>query len=177
MLTTVERLRGIMPEMSELDDLLMLQIAAASAAIENYCKRSFRKQSYSERISGHVTSKYINLRNYPVHTIVEIPSVWDYEILDEGRLYRPHGWPTGDHNISISYIGGYVLPKDATEENPRTLPEALELACLLYSQVLLRSPGVKSERVGDISVGYTDDSSSLPPAVISLISPYVGRWI
>lgn len=175
MLTTIERLKSLLPGVPE--DLLKLQAAAASAAIEHYCKRSFRKQSYSERISGYATSKYINLRNYPVHSVTEIPSAWDFELLDEGRLYRSHGWPAGEHNIAVSYIGGYVLPEDATEDEARTLPEPLELACLLYTQMLMREPGVKSERVGNISVSYADDKESLPFAVVSLITPYVGRWV
>ncbi|MHA6481067.1 head-tail connector protein [Paenibacillus sp. strain BS8-2] len=176
MLATLERLKGIMPEMEGNEDLLTLQIAAASASIEQYCKRSFRKQEYAERISGYASSKYINLRNYPVHEIKGI-NVEGYELLDEGQLYRRGGWPCGDHNVTVSYIGGYVLPGEETTNDPRTLPKPLELACLLYAQMLLRSPGVKSERVGDISVTYADERTSLPPVVVALISPYVGRWV
>ncbi|WP_242403703.1 phage gp6-like head-tail connector protein [Paenibacillus pini] len=166
----------IPPEEQSMDDVLSLQLSAATIGIEARCKRSFRKQEYTETISGFHNSKYINLRNYPIHSISAL-NVEDYQIIDEGRVYRSLGWPQGEHNITVSYIGGYVLPCDATEYDPRTLPEPLELACLLYAQLLMRSPGVKSERVGDISVGYSDDSEGLPPAVISLISPYVGLWV
>lgn len=175
MFTTLERLKDLLPGIPE--EMIKLQAGAASAAIENYCKRSFRKQAYTERISGYSTSKYINLRNYPVHSVSEVPSDWEFEILEEGRLYRSQGWPTGEYNISVSYIGGYVLPEDATADDARTLPEPLELACLLYTQMLIREPGVKSERVGDISVTYGDDNGNLPSSVIALISPYVGRWV
>lgn len=179
MLATLGRLKKMM-SISEsdttMDDELILQIMAASITIESRCKRSFRKQEYTERISGFTNSKYLNLRNYPIHNISEV-NVDDYEILDEGRLYRAQGWPQGEHNIIVTYEGGYVFPAEATTDNPRTLPEPLELACLLYVQILMRNPSVKTERVGDISVGYSDDSDSLPPAVLSLISPYVGRWV
>ncbi|UVI28173.1 phage gp6-like head-tail connector protein [Paenibacillus spongiae] len=182
MLTNLERLKRVLPK--ELydpsqDDRLELDIAAASAAIENYCKRSFKKQLYTERVSGYETSKYINLRNYPVHSITEFSNAWEYEILDDGRIYCANGWPTGEHNIKVSYIGGYVLPGDATNEEPRTLPEPLELACLLYVQMLQRDPGIKSERVGNINVTYIDDDlgGRLPAPVVALISPYVGRWV
>lgn len=94
-------------------------------------------------------------------------------------MYREAGWPTGDHNIQVNYIGGYVLPGDATTDEPRTLPEPLELACLLFAQLLLRDPGIRSERVGNINVTYadTDADGRLPSAVESLILPYVGRWV
>ncbi|MEC0092880.1 head-tail connector protein [Paenibacillus macquariensis] len=177
MLTTIERFKSIQPyDDGSTDDMIMLQISAASSRIEQHCKRSFKKQSYSERVSGYHNSKYINLRNYPIDSISEM-NVEGYEILDEGRIYHSHGWPQGDHNIKVTYVGGYILPTDGTVDKPRTLPEPLELACLLYVQSLMRTPGIKSERVGDISVGYSDDSDSLPPAVASLISPYVGRWV
>ncbi|WP_440397189.1 phage gp6-like head-tail connector protein [Paenibacillus sp. SAF-054] len=160
------------------DEMLTLQIASASSVIENRCKRQFKKQCYSERVSGDPRSKYINLRNYPVHS-VEFPSGWEYEVLEDGRIFRSAGWPSGENNIDVSYIAGYVLPGDATEEDPRTLPEPLELACLLLAQHGLRDPAIKSERVGDISVTYSDspEEGRLPTAVDALISPYIGRWV
>lgn len=183
MLTTVERLKkalGIQGEAVE-DELLQIQIAASSQVIENYCKRSFKLQSYNEQHSGNARSSYINLRNYPVQSIEEVAItgkyVGDYELLEEGRIYCPSGWPAGEHNIKVTYTAGYVLPVDATEEKPRTLPEVLELACIFHAQLMLRTPGVTAERVGDISVNYSSDGEGLPPTVVSLISPYVGRWV
>ncbi|WP_339321379.1 phage gp6-like head-tail connector protein [Paenibacillus sp. FSL W8-0194] len=180
MLTTLDRLKGILGPQADVwgDDMLTLQIASASSTIENYCKRHFKKQRYSERVSGHSNSKYLNLRNYPIYS-VELPSDWDFEVLDDGRLFRAEGWPQGEHNIQVSYIGGYVLPGDATEEEPRTLPEPLELACLLLAQQGLRDPSIRSERVGDISITYADagEDGRLPGAVEALISPFVGRWV
>ncbi|WP_379142354.1 phage head-tail connector protein [Paenibacillus sp. sgz500992] len=183
MLTTVERLQkamGILGDSLE-DEMLQIQIVASSQAIENYCKRSFKLQSYTERHSGNSRSSYINLRNYPVENIedVVIPGkpVGEYELLEEGRIFCPSGWPAGEHNIRVTYTAGYVLPCDANTEKPRTLPEVLELACIFHAQLMLRTPGVTAERVGDISVNYSAESEGMPPTVIALISPYVGRWV
>lgn len=183
MLTTVERLQkamGIQGDSLE-EEMLRIQIAASSQVIENYCKRSFKLQSYTERHSGNSRSSYINLRNYPVESVeeVDIPGkpIGEYELLEEGRIFCPSGWPAGEHNIKVTYTAGYVLPCDATTGKPRTLPEVLELACIFHSQWMLRTPGVTAERVGDISVNYSADGEGLPPTVISLISPYVGRWV
>lgn len=183
MLTTVERLKNAMGVQGDAleDELLQIQIAASSQAIENYCKRSFKLQSYTERHSGNSRSSYINLRNYPVESIEEVATtgnpVGDYELLEEGRIYCSSGWPAGEHNIKVTYTAGYVLPVDATMDKPRTLPEVLELACIFHAQWMLRSPGVTAERVGDISVNYSAEGEGLPPTVVSLVSPYVGRWV
>ncbi|KMZ43980.1 MULTISPECIES: hypothetical protein [Bacillales] len=182
MLTTLTRLKGVMqlpPEDTSMDETLLLLAAAASQAIENHCKRSFRKKVYTETLSGH-DSLYLNLRNYPIHHIEEVRAetvLADYKEIGDGRLYRANGWPIGEHNITVTYSGGYVLPSEATEAEPRTLPESIELACLLYMQMIGRNPGVKSERVGDISVTYGDDSQALPAPVAALLTPYVGRWV
>lgn len=173
MLASVERLQKMIPD--EEPEMLEMVLLSASQVIEQFCKRDFKKKLYREKISGTPVSKYINLRNYPIHSIEHI-NVSGYEVLDEGRLYHFAGWPKGDHNIDVEYIGGYVLPGDATVTEPQTLPRSIELACLLLAQTLLRNPGVKSERVGDLSVTYSDEQG-LPAAVKALVSPYVGRWV
>ncbi|WP_163854623.1 phage gp6-like head-tail connector protein [Paenibacillus elgii] len=188
MLTTLERLKGLLQIPKEehgQDDELSLHLMVASQAIESFCKRSFRKQRYTERMSGY-KSDYINLRNFPVERVDSLTGptgeITDYEILSEGRLYRSSGWPIGKHNIQVTYTGGYVLPGDATPDNPRTLPESIELACLFLAKTTLSGQlGIAAERLGDYSVTYnvkTDGSGfELPGAVISLISPYIGRWV
>ncbi|WP_010500652.1 hypothetical protein [Paenibacillus elgii] len=181
MLATLERLKGLLQEEHGQDEL-SLHLMAASQAIESFCKRSFRKQQYTERMSGY-KSDYINLRNFPVASVESLTGqtgeITDYEILSEGRLYRRNGWPIGKHNIQVTYTGGYVLPGDATPDNPRTLPESIELACLFLAKTTFSGQlGVAGERFGDYSVTYiVKDGFELPGAVISLISPYVGRWV
>ncbi|MNL54722.1 hypothetical protein D3C87_1780750 [compost metagenome] len=91
--------------------------------------------------------------------------------MEEGILYRLDGWPEGDRAIMISYTAGYVLPNDATTDEPATLPETLEFACIMLAKHLLREPGVTSERVGDISVTYA--AEEMPVAVQSLIAPHI----
>ncbi|WP_312118157.1 phage head-tail connector protein [Brevibacillus reuszeri] len=181
MLASLDRVKRVMqipPDDSSMDDMLLLLITASSQAIEDYCKRSFQKKLYMERMSGY-SSLYLNLRNYPIHHIKEVRAdqiLGDYEEIGDGRLYRERGWPIGEQNISVTYLGGYVLPSEETKENPRTLPESLELACILYCQTLMRSPGVSAERVGDLSVSYANEGEGLPLAVKSLVNPY-RRWL
>ncbi|TCZ76173.1 phage gp6-like head-tail connector protein [Paenibacillus albiflavus] len=180
MLTTLEKVKKVLSvEDDSQDGTLTLQILAASQAVENHCKRSFRRQTYIEIHSGGWN--YISLRNYPVIEITSIKNgnepVNGYQILSDGMVYRDK-WPSGAHNLTVTYEAGYVLPSEATTDNPRTLPEAVELACIFLVQHFVNTPvGVKSERVGDISVSYSDYEGELPAVVISLLNPYVGRWV
>lgn len=87
---------------------------------------------------------------------------------ENGMLFRRTGWPCGARLVEVEYLAGYILPSDEAGAPPATLPENIELACIMFAQILLRSPGVKSERVGDISVTY-DESKGLPDVVKALI--------
>lgn len=180
MLSSLARFKGLLGPEADIfaDDELIMLLKAASNAIERHCMRSFKRQEYTEYLNGHQNSPYLNLRNYPVHKVLLVKSedsVIDdgYKCFENGRLYRADGWPQGCHNIEVTYVGGYVLPSDETSENPRTLPEDIEIACILYAQILSRNHGVKSERVGDISVTYDDSGNDLPASVQALIHPYV----
>ncbi|QOS97556.1 phage gp6-like head-tail connector protein [Brevibacterium sp. JNUCC-42] len=180
MLTTLskaKRLMGVPSENESRDVEILAFLTATSTAIENYCRRSFGLQEYKNQKFDGVRGNYLLVKNFPVHSVSSVQinktEIKDYEIIDDkGMLFRTTGWQAKEREISVSYMAGYVLPADATEENPCTLPEPLELACILYCQTLMRTPGVSAERVGDISVSYTSEGENIPFAVKSLINPY-----
>jgi hypothetical protein len=165
------------------DGFLLALLSASSAAIEDYCNRSFKLQEYSGIKCDGVHGKYLLLPNYPIQSVAllqfgsspEFPD--NYEIdPDRGMLYRSCGWPCGERSITVTYTAGYVLPSDAPGDPASTLPEPLEMACILFAQTLQRMPGVTAERVGDISVSYaSNEGEGLPFAVKALINPY-RRW-
>ncbi|OMF28309.1 hypothetical protein [Paenibacillus sp. FSL H8-0259] len=178
MLTTLAkaRLLGIDPTGDLQDVELTALLTVASAAIEEKCRRAFKLQEYTGRVNG-MSGQYLYLPNYPVHSISvyhkpEHPFT-DVETLDNGVFFRRCGWPGGERGLSVTYTAGYVLPEDATEENPSTLPETLEYACVLMAKHLQREPGIASERVGDISVAYAAAEADMPLAVKSLIAPHI----
>ncbi|MCY7484428.1 phage gp6-like head-tail connector protein [Paenibacillus alvei] len=173
MLTTIERIEkiGMFADASD----LLLYIMAASQAIENYCKRSFKRQTYTEVLDG-AGSPYLVLSNYPVYSGKAYLDGKEIDLSpnDDGMLFLPDGWPKGIRNITVTYDAGYVLPGDPN----RTLPEAVEVACIFAVQGLIQNPtGIKSERVGDISVTFGDGDNMLSPTVKALLTPYVGRWV
>lgn len=180
MLTTLDRFKkhlGV--EDDSQDDMYTMYILAASQAIENYCRRSFKRQVYSEVVEGS-GSPFLILRNFPVYSgTAFLPDnrVVELKPSEDGMMFSVDRWPVEIRSVNVTYEAGYVLPIDATDELPRTLPEAVEVACLFLSQNMMESSAdVKSERVGNISVTY-GDNGMFSMTVQSLLSPYVGRWV
>lgn len=180
-LTTLEQAKdylGIPAEDTSQDTSIEFLIATATSIIETYCERKFGLASYQEIRPGRGTTKLI-LNNYPVielkQLIVDGQTLNVSEVIvikDSGMLYRPNGifpakvvggrflHPKPDEfqpNTFIEYTSGYVLPKDATEENPRTLPYDLEMACLRIISIAKkdkelasgRNMILKREQIGD----------------------------
>ncbi|WP_051459438.1 head-tail connector protein [Paenibacillus zanthoxyli] len=173
MLTTVERARTMLRADPADDDILNLLIPAASAAIETHCNRSFGRLEYTETVKPE-QREYVLLRNYPIESVVSIngdTSLEDYTIeKDRGMIIKP-GW-SSTKPVSVVYTAGYILPVDATNDVPATLPADIEYGCILMIQQMQREPGVIAERVGDLSVTYAQDDGKMPVAVRALVGPY-----
>lgn len=122
-------------------------INAASSYIETITGRSFRKQTYKEQYfaSGY---QELCLNQYPITQIIEIRRddgrrITDYDITHTakyGVVFRDQGWAVkgyrqgladdirlGSRYLTVTYTAGYVLPKDATKEEPETLPYDLQM--------------------------------------------------
>lgn len=164
------------------DGQLLFCLQAASDAIENHCQRKFKKASYQERRSG-TGSKYVSLRNFPIHEISELAgpdgSVTGFIQLGDGILYRAEGWPCGEYNLKLTYIGGYILPSDDPAAEPSDLPATLEMACLILAKMMYKGEwGRTTERIdGEYSVSYAQSQrpTDLPPVVQALCDRHVWR--
>lgn len=211
-LTTLEQARkhlGIPDTDTSRDESIEFLINAASSLIEKYCSRKFGLNRYQELLTGRGSLKLV-LNHYPItelHAIditqvvgSESVDVTKVHILPNGMLYRPNGGfpdnrlisqfmhPNYDqevHNIFVDYSAGYVLPKDATEDNPRTLPYDLELACLKMISNMKRDKEIStgsntegnlvmtSESIGDWSASYQQAVKTDSPNYTKFISPDV----
>lgn len=180
MLTTVKRakkLLGIAEDDTSRDFYLEMALEAASKAIERECNRELGQGQHFQLINGSGIQS-LRLRNFPILSVLDLKvngtsvNPDDYKIeYETGMLFREVCWPCGTRNIDVEYTAGYILPSDAEDAPESTLPRNYEMACVLYAQTLLQqTPGVTSERVGDISVTYeTATSGNLPAAVLALI--------
>lgn len=173
MLTTVDRARTMLRVDPADDDLLALLIPAASTAIETYCNRKFGRAEYTEWVDVR-RAGFILMRNYPIESVATIDGETDlaaYDIDKEKGVISKSGW-SGSKPIAVTYTAGYVLPGETVIEGSTALPADIEYGCVLLIQKMQRDPGVTSERVGDISVSYAQDSGNLPVAVQALVGPY-----
>lgn len=178
------------------DEILESLINAASATIESICRRKFKQQTFIEKYYGKGT-QLLYLNNYPIignPTYVKINNValtlnTDYEVYDAdgGVLYRGDLWDVSyqsyglsgmqvskKQNIEVSYIAGYILPKDATTENVRTLPYDLELACAMTAVFNYKAD------IAHFSTVFTEAGNAfrplrMPPHAEAIIKQY-RKW-
>lgn len=188
-------------------------IGEASDAIEAYCDRKLSKETVTERVKGF-GSHVLRLSRYPLVSITSVhydgtevdSTYWDATPQEEdarqGQLRHLTGeWEwTADYQqgasperragterplYSVVYVGGYVLPKDATGGNPRTLPYDLERAAILTCVSLYRNEGrnqdIVSESVMSASRTYADRTSTdsaggiIPNNALALLEKH-RRW-
>ncbi len=154
-LTTLEEMAeflGIDPE-EEISDRdknnLERLINAASAYIEAMTGRKFGRRDYVENHFGS-GSQELCLDQYPVRKVDRITDretrteidPGSYSIEEQGEIgvvFRDEGWPArgyaaglaGDltarkRYLQVVYTAGYILPKDACEEQPSDLPYDLQ---------------------------------------------------
>jgi hypothetical protein len=215
-LTTLEQAKkhlGIDASDTTQDDTITFYINSASSLIQKYCNRVFAHTRRQEYVQGRGGLRLV-LDHYPItelhgldiaiNNIVETIDVSTIRVIPEtGMLYRANGGfpynritgqfmhPNFDNpvdNIFIDYSTGYVLPKDATDDNPRTLPYDLEMACLKMIAHMKRDTDIqkgegkmilKSESIGDWSASYEQEvkldaksTQYMSPDVISILCEY-----
>jgi hypothetical protein len=164
-------------------------IGVASAAIESYCQRSFRRAETSERYEPSGANR-LQLRRTPIVAVASIAidgvatTEWEIEDSALGWLWRESRWKTADAIISgsaasdempgsskraivVTYTAGFVLPKDASAESPRDLPLDLEQACIETVASLWRQRGV-DRNSAQFAVPYL-----IPTAVLPILKRYL----
>lgn len=166
------------------DAYLSMLIDQASAAVENWCARSFAFEAVREVAHQAAAQPALLLARWPVVSITSLavngvaadPAAT--EVGDNGLLYRlgddnrRRFWPAG--RIVVEYRAGYVMPGEAG----RTLPADVERAALTLIKAHWhsrnRDPLIRSETID--GAGSTDyfagTVSQLPPEVESLLAPH-----
>lgn len=198
-LTTLERLKSFLcipadEEDPERDEALTQLINAASAWLETKLGRKLGRQTYDERHVGTGTQRLV-LEQYPIISIQYIrdirtgEDITGYDFIEEGEIgvvYREDGWTYYGHigglsydyvaprrYLVVNYTAGYVLPKDATEDTPCTLPadlEALIENMIAQQWALLENDaaGLSAFSISDVSWTFDKNLSQTWQDVISL---------
>ncbi|MCI8442563.1 MAG: phage gp6-like head-tail connector protein [Provencibacterium sp.] len=189
-LTTLETVKALLPDAEnspsgeKLDGLLTLLINAASAWVETMTGRQLALQAYTERHAASGSQELL-VNQYPIIGVEYIrdlqgglvpPEEYDFaDTAEQGIIYKESCWPyrgyvsglANDYTASaryleIRYTAGYVLPKDATEEQPRTLPYDLESLVwgIVGQEYMLHCSGAQGLSAFSISdVSWTFDKT------------------
>ena len=180
------------------DAALVQLINAASAWLETRLGRKLGRQTYTENHTASGTQR-LTLEQYPIIGIASITDTTDgsevsgYDFADEGEIgvvYRENGWTYKGHRGGLAYdfiapmrylrvvdTAGYILPKDATDEEPATLPADLE--AIIWNMVAQQwaiaendAAGLSAFSISDVSWTFDKNISQTWQDVISLYR----RW-
>ena len=198
-LTTLDRMK-LMLGLSDIadertDEIITLLINRASSWIERQIGRHLGKHSYHQFYDADGQQELITLE-YPIISVEYVkedgrevdPKCYDYSQTAEiGVIYRDEGWLKAGYRrglaydivapkrvIEVSYTAGYVLPKDATEDDPQTLPADLEgllwdVVSQAYTNLQNGSQGLSSFSISDVTWNF---DKSMPETWTQLISLY-----
>jgi len=164
-------------ETEQTDLIIELLINKASSYIERLTGRHLGKQSYHQWYDADGAQELV-LLEYPIVSIESIkedgklvdPSRYDFGQTGHiGVVYRDEGWLKAGWRrglaydivapkrvIEVCYTAGYVLPKDATEDDPQTLPADLEglvwdMVAQAYAGLQNGSQGLSAFSISDVS--------------------------
>lgn len=198
-LTTLDRMKLMLSLDDETDErtctLIELLINKASSWVEQQVGRPLGKNTYREFYEADGQQELVTLK-YPIISVDYVkeagrlvpPELYDYgQTANIGVIYRDDGWLRAGYrrglandiietkrNIEVRYTAGYVLPKDATDEEPQTLPADLEglvwdMVSQAYANMQNGSQGLKSFSISDVS--WTFDKST-PAAWLQIVNLY-----
>ena len=198
-LTTLDRMKLMLSLDDETDErtctLVELLVNKASSWVEQQVGRPLGKNTYREFYEADGQQELVTLK-YPIISVDYVkeagrlvpPERYDYgQTANIGVIYRDDGWLSAGYrrglandiietkrNIEVCYTAGYVLPKDATDEEPQTLPADLEglvwdMVSQAYANMQNGSQGLKSFSISDVS--WTFDKST-PAAWLQIVNLY-----
>jgi len=156
---------------STYDELIEELINSGTQYIENYCKRRFKKTTYTDELYDGEGGRFLFLKNYPIIGVTSI--YWhyknitdtlidsgDYDIESEEGLVHYDGlWTKGYKNIKITFEAGYDFINDGRP------PELEEICKMLVATKFGKrgSAAIKSEKIGSYSLTYMD--AEIPPEI------------
>lgn len=186
---TLERL-GIPEEEAtvEVKNNVTRLINAASAWVETITGRKFGKATYTHRYASPDAQELV-LQQYPIRDVEYVKDVFSGAVYDPatydftmegniGVLYRDEGWPfrgyryglandvgMSSRSLEVKFTAGYVLPKDATDDEPSDLPWDIiaivwGIAEQEFSVLVNGSQGLSAFSVSDVSWTFDKEPRS-----------------
>ena len=175
-------------------------INASSSYIETMTNRKFGRQKYIENHHGSGWQE-LCLNQYPIKAVESVKDTETGQLIEAesysfdetgeiGVLYRDAGWSDRSYlgglaldkvaqkrYLRVCYSAGYILPKDATEEQPSDLP--YDLQYIIWQMVQQKwnlakngANGLASFSISDVSWTFDKELST---QVQNVIDQY-RRW-
>lgn len=182
---------------------IQMAIIGASAFVERYCNRKFKRQAFSNELYDGSGSEKMVLKNAPVisgqtFTLQRRSSdnfnQGDWETLDadayivkyeEGIIVLPNTFIKGVSNYRVSYTAGYYLPsnasyQDGTDDN-LDLPFEIEVSVFMLVNYIMnrkKAQGIQSQRVRDVQITYMKAMEADPEIkqMLGLYKRFMYRW-
>lgn len=201
-LTTLDRMKLMLDLDDDADErtnmIVELLINKASSWVERQIGRHLGKNVYYQWYDADGGQELITIE-YPIVSVEYVkeegrlvdPNLYDFRQTGNiGIIYRDDGWLqtgyrrglaydiiTPKRGIEVSYTAGYVLPKDAAEDNPQTLPADLEgliwdMVQQAYANMQNGSQGLKAFSISDVRWDFDKSVSSSWIQIINLYRRY-----
>ena len=195
----LEQMLGLAGAENEQTDLIIeMLINRASSWVESMTGRHLGKQSYHQWYDADGAQELV-LLEYPIVSIESIkedgelvsPDRYDFGQTGHiGVVYRDEGWLKAGWRrglafdivapkrvIEVEYTAGYVLPKDAAEDDPQTLPADLEglvwdMVAQAYAGLQNGSQGLGSFSISDVSWKFDKSTNPEWVRIIDLYRRY-----
>lgn len=201
-LTTLEKMKLMLGlsniEDEKTDEIVAMLINRASSWIERQTGRHLGKCTYIHRYDADGQQELVTVE-YPIISVEYVkedgkevdPKLYDYtQGAEVGVIYRDDGWLKAGYRkglaydivapkraIEVKYTAGYILPKDATEDEPRTLPYDLEgllwdIVSQIYTNLQNGSQGLSSFSISDVTWNFDKDVKTEWYQLLSLYRRY-----
>ena len=171
-LTTLARQKIFLGIRSDRHDSLLVQlINQTTGFIEQYCKRSFLSQDYTDEEYDSTGNPVLILKQFPVTAVSSVKyngatdNTDDWQTYDtksyfwyeDGRIVKQSGsFPIGPQKLRATYTAGYIIDfNNENDSSKHTLPPELEYVCQKLVAALFntrRAEGMAQERIGDSGV-------------------------
>lgn len=185
-------------EDEQADLIIEMLINKASSWVERMTGRRLGRQSYHQWYDADGSQDLV-LIEYPIVSIESIkedgklvdPCRYDFGQTGHiGVVYRDEGWLNAGWRrglaydivarkrvIEVEYTAGYVLPKDAAEDDPQTLPADLEglvwdMVAQAYAGLQNGSQGLGSFSISDVSWKFDKSTNPEWVRIIDLYRRY-----
>lgn len=201
-LTTLERAKMMLGLSDDEDEktieMVTLLINRASALVERQIGRHLGRRQYHQWYDADGSRELVT-EEYPIVKVDFVkedgklvdPDCYDYGQTGAiGVIYRDDGWLRAGYRsglafdmiahkrvIEVSYSAGYVLPKDATDDDPQTLPADLEglvwdMISQMFTSLQNGSQGLESFSISDVTWKFDKGTPESWMQVINLYRRY-----